>query len=217
MDHDELYEQLIAALMVPTVFPLASDILRPYAQLLADEGFPAIEVLARPLDKALEVFQELTPSDRRLIKWGMGTVCTRSAAQQAVEYRPDFIVSPAFSRRVFDVAANADIPYIPGVHSFQDVQNVIDHFEERGMRVRLLKLCPVFDITVEYLRSLRGCFPDIHFCPTGGISFDNYAEWKSIPGIVAPMSSQFVPQQWIEERCDDDIRQRLGQIRVLAG
>ena len=98
--------------------------------------------------------------------------------------KPDFLVSPAFSQRVLDAALEAKIPYIPAVHTFQDVQDVIDAFDDRGVEVRLLKLCPVYGLTRDYVRSLCGCFPGIVFCPTGEITLENYYDWKSTPGIV---------------------------------
>src|SRR5262249_6051118 len=126
--------------MVPTVFPCAADALCNYANALSSEGYCAIELLSRPPADALDVFRRICERpERQVIKWGIGTIKTADAARQFAQLRPDFFVSPAFSRRVLEVAFEVGIPYIPGVQSFQDVQDVIDAFDELGLTVKLLK------------------------------------------------------------------------------
>jgi 2-dehydro-3-deoxyphosphogluconate aldolase/(4S)-4-hydroxy-2-oxoglutarate aldolase len=204
--------------ILPTVYPTDVETLCRYADILHEEGYPALELLGRPHEQALTAMSRIVESPQRhKIKWGLGTVRNHAAARQAVALRPDFIVSPAFSRRVLDMAVQADVPYIPGVHTFQNVQDVIEAFEDCGLTVQVLKLCPVFGLTAEYVQALRGCFPGIVFCPTGEITFENYLEWKQIPGIVAPMGSQLVPKDWLDTGDFESVRHRLRQYRELAG
>ena len=141
---------------------------------------------------------------------------TRQDALQAVALRPDFLVSPAFSRHVLEVAVDANIPYIPAVHTFQDVQNVIDAFGDCGLEVRVLKLCPVYGLTHEYVQALCGCFPGISFCPTGEITLDNYVQWKRMPGIIAPMGSGFVSEDLLNAGDWEGVRARLRLLHRLS-
>ncbi len=215
--HDDLLHAIINAPIVPTVFPINSQLLERYATVLAQESFPAIEVLARPLDEAMAILEPvLNNPARHSLKWGVGTIKTRAAAQQLVKLKPDFLVSPAFSRHVLDVAAEAGIPYIPGVHTFQDVQNVLDAFDDLGLKASVLKLCPVYGLDENYIAALCGCFPGIHFCPTGEITMDNYLHWKKMPGIIAPMGSLFVPSDIIESQEPDAIQKRLKLLRRMS-
>ena len=215
--NSDLFNSILRAPILPTVFPAGAEVLCRYADALAAEGYPALEVLARPLDEALAAMREVfARPQRQVVKWGLGTLRSRDAAVGAVELRPDFLVSPAFSRRVLDVATEAGIPYIPAVHTFQDVQDVIDAFEEKDLEVRILKLCPVYGVTREYVQSLCGCFPGITFCPTGEVTLENYVHWKSTPGIAAPMGSRFVPREILEAGDVQPIRDRLRQLRRLS-
>ncbi len=214
---EALVTAVIEAPILPTVYPTEVETLCRYADVLHDEGYPALEILARPLDQALTVMREIARRPQRnKIRWGIGTMRTAADASAALELQPDFLVSPAFSRRVLQVTAQSGMPYIPAVHTFQDVQNVLDAFDELGLTVRLLKLCPVFGLTRQYVTSLCGCFPGIVFCPTGEVELDNYLHWKKIPGIVAPMGSGFVPRLWLENGDWPAVRARLRQIRSLA-
>src|SRR6266511_3112651 len=92
---DSLLERIAAAPVCPTVLPKPIEVLRPYAEALAAESFPALEILGRPMDAALDVFQQICQSKhRKLIAWGIGTVLSESDAARAAELRPDFLVSP---------------------------------------------------------------------------------------------------------------------------
>lgn len=217
MIHQDLFDSIVRAPILPTVPPLPAHILCGYADVLREEGYPALEVLARPLQDAVATVREVIGRpQRQKIRWGVGTMRTCREAREMIELKPDFLVSPAFSQRVLDAALEAKIPYIPAVHTFQDVQNVLDAFEDRGVEVRLLKLCPVYGLTREYVQSLCGCFPGIVFCPTGEMTLENYSDWKNMPGIVAPMGSRLVPTPLLEAADWPAVRQRLRLLRRLA-
>lgn len=213
----ELHSALVGAPALPTVYPIGAEVLCGFAEALAAEQFPALEVLARPLADALTTLREVfSRTERNLIYWGIGTLKTRADALEAAELRPDFFVSPAFSRRVLEVAVDRGIPYIPAVYTFQDVQNVIDAFDEFGLSVQLLKLCPVYGLTAEYVRSMAACFPGISFCPTGEITMENFAHWKRMPAIAAPMGSRLIPRDLLEQNDFVAVRHRLRQLREMA-
>lgn len=212
-----IFDEISKWPIVPTVFPCAVDALCDYAQVLSSEGYGAIELLSRPPADALDVFRQICERpERQIIKWGIGTIRTADTARQFAQLRPDFFVSPAFSRRVLAVAVEVGIPYIPGVQSFQDVQDAIDTFDELGLTVKLLKLCPIFNLSEDYVSALCSCFPGIQFCPTGEISWDNYQSWKQQPGIVAPMGSGLVPHDLIVNGDVEAIRARLQALRQMA-
>lgn len=213
---EPLWNRIITSPIIPTIYPDDPQAITAYAETLIDSGYMAMEILARPLDAALPVMRALSQWERRgEISVGIGTMNSAAIALEAVDVQPDFLVSPAFSPRVLEVAVRHDIPYIPAVRTFQDLQNVIDAMGDHRLRPRVLKLCPVFGLTADYIRALCGCFPGIRFCPTGEITLENYLEWMKMDGIVAPMGSGFVPASWILQGDAERIRERLRLIRRL--
>jgi 2-dehydro-3-deoxyphosphogluconate aldolase / (4S)-4-hydroxy-2-oxoglutarate aldolase len=210
-------ESIARAPFIPTVFPISADALCRYIEVLHEEGYSALEILSRPPEEALSVVRAINARpERKRIYLGIGTILTETAARRAAELRPDFLVSPAFSRKVLRVAAEARIPYIPAVRTFQDVQDVLDAFEEEHLPVRVLKLCPVEGLTIAYVNMLGGCFPGIMYCPTGEVTMDKIPYWKSSPAIAAPMESKFVAKEDILAGDADKIRGRLREIARLA-
>lgn len=114
------------------------------------------------------------------------------------------------------VAIEAGIPYIPGVFTFQDVQDVIETFAEYGLSIKALKLCPVQRATPDYLRMLASCFPEIVFFPSGSMPLEDIAMWTQFPYVSAPMDSKFVPREMLERLDIDEVRGRLQTIRLYA-
>jgi 2-dehydro-3-deoxyphosphogluconate aldolase/(4S)-4-hydroxy-2-oxoglutarate aldolase len=213
---NDIMDEFVELPMVPTFRPMADRLLAPLCRILHEEGYPFMEILFRPPDQALDTFRVLQDQpDRHLVRLGAGTILTRSIADQVLPLKPDFLVSPAFSRKVLSAAVKAGVPYIPSVRTFQDVQDVLEAFEEEGRTLKALKLCPVQGLDREYVTILSGCYPNIVFCPTGPLTLENYIYWMSCPCIGPAMSSQLIPQTDIESSNYDAIRKRLRLIREL--
>jgi 2-dehydro-3-deoxyphosphogluconate aldolase/(4S)-4-hydroxy-2-oxoglutarate aldolase len=212
---DDLAALLARAPAIPTLMPVCGATLSRYAAMLAEERFPALEVLARPVERLVPALREVFSAPERLVvRWGVGTVTTRAVAIEVVRLQPDFLVSPAFSKSVLQVAVESGIPYIPGVATLQDVQNVVDAFEDFGLRV--LKLCPVFHLSTTYVEALAGCFPGIRFCPTGEITIENFQQWAQSPAIMAPMGGALIPVEFIESQREGAFRERSRLLRRLS-
>lgn len=209
------------AFILPTlIYPACTDedTVCSYIRLLHEEGYPALEILCRPLDAALELFAKVSKrEERKLICLGLGTVTSRAAAKRAVELGPDFLVSPAFSKNVLEVAVDAGVPYIPGVLTLQDVQGVLDAFEDAGLSVEVLKLCPASEVDLSYVATLAGCHPGIKFSPSGGVSMENLAYWRSSPHVgAAIMGGMFVPQDVLENGNWAEARSIIRRAKEIA-
>lgn len=216
--YDRLSKSILESPIVPTVYPVDANALCHYAKILHDRSFQLLELLARPADEAMRVMREVMDRpEREKVLWGMGTVRFRKDAEAAVALRPDFIVSPAFSESVLDVATEAGIPYIPAGQTFQEIQNILDAYQRRDLCLRIIKLCPVFNLDERYVQSLRGCYPEVLFCPTGEVTMENLEHWSHMEGIASSMGSRFVPAEWIAARDHKSISDRLLQVWRIVG
>ncbi|MBN1555370.1 MAG: bifunctional 4-hydroxy-2-oxoglutarate aldolase/2-dehydro-3-deoxy-phosphogluconate aldolase [Phycisphaerae bacterium] len=200
------------------VFPRHDvDALCALIDVMADEGFRLLEILARPVEDALLLLRELNDRPQRAnVRLAVGTLKRAAETRRFAELQPDMLVSPAFSRNILDVAAEFDLPYLPGVCTLQDIQDVIDAFDEVGRDVRILKLCPVEIMTWNYVRMISCIHPEITFCPTGTITLGDLSMWRSLPCIGPAMEDHFVPSEMIDTGDEIRIRRRLQEIRRMA-
>ena len=217
MNHDVL-ESLKTAPIQCNVHPVLSvDALAGFAEILHEEGYPLFEVLGRPMDDAeplIRAFSE-TPQ-RKLLYLAVGTLKTQADAERAVALDADLLVSATFSRRILDVAVEADVPYMPGISTLQDIQNVHDAFEDVGRTVKVLKLCPVDFIGMPLVEIMATIYPDVMFGPTGTVELEDLPTWRQLPFISAPMQS-YIPEEMIAAGDWDGVRELLRKARQLAG
>ncbi len=211
-------EALAAAPAQLNIMPRFSvDTVCEYINVVHEERFPVLEILGRPMDDALKILAGVCERpERSKVFMAIGTVLTRSQAEQVVALKPDLVVSAAFSRRVLDVTVDAGIDYVPAVSSLQDIQDILDAYEDVGREVKVLKVCPVMLANIEMVSIFSAIFPGIKFCPTGTIELEDIATWKAMHWMGAPMERWFVPDSLIESHDWDAVRTKLRQIRVQA-
>ena len=51
---------------------------------------------------------------------------------------------------------------------------------------------------VDFLKAVNGPFPDLKFCPTGGINFDNASQYLSLSNVFCVGGSWLTPKELIE-------------------
>jgi 2-dehydro-3-deoxyphosphogluconate aldolase / (4S)-4-hydroxy-2-oxoglutarate aldolase len=102
---------------------------------------------------------------------GMGTVRSPSEATEAVVAGAQFLVAPGLDCATWRAAARINTPLIPGVLSPSEV------LAARRLGMRTVKLFPAAGAGPEYLRALRGPFPDVDFVPSGGVRAQNVVAW----------------------------------------
>ena len=219
MTEQEVFQRIAAAPAMINIHAVHTvETICRFIQILREEGYPAMEILARPsLENLLELVEPLNDrQERGQIILGIGTIKSGKATREVVKLKPDFLVSPAFSRRILDVAVEADIPYLPAVSTFQDVQDVLDAFDDVGRDVTVLKLCPVETLTYEYVRIMGSVFPGIVYCPTGTVTLETLPEWSRISCVGPAMESSFVPAEMLDKGQWQEAREVLRKIRRLT-
>ena len=101
------------------------------------------------------------------------------------------------------MAAASDLPFMPGVATASELMAAL----ARGFDI--VKFFPAVPAGgVAALKALGGPFPQVRFCPTGGVSQDNAAEWLALPNVVVVGGSWLTPASEIRGRAWDRITER---------
>jgi 2-dehydro-3-deoxyphosphogluconate aldolase/(4S)-4-hydroxy-2-oxoglutarate aldolase len=158
-------------------------------------GLPAIEAVARQVP-AMHV--------------GAGTVTRAHEMVQARDAGARFALSPGMSDALVQAALDCDLPFIPGVMTPSEVMRAREH------GFGLLKLFPAAQAgAVAMLKALAGPLPDMSFCPTGGVSLANLAEYLQQPNVAMVGGSWLTPAQAVAQGRWQDIT-RLAEQAVAA-
>lgn len=173
----------------------------PLAEALLEGGMRVMEITLRT-DAALGAIERIAKHLPEALP-GAGTVVHDHDVYAAKSAGAQFAVSPGFSEDLFTACrATHSLPLLPGVSSASDVV--------RATRVGLdvLKFFPASAVGgTKTLQALAGPFPEIEFCPTGGISPHNAADYLSLPNVICVGGSWLTPLSLQREKNWKAIRQ----------
>jgi 2-dehydro-3-deoxyphosphogluconate aldolase/(4S)-4-hydroxy-2-oxoglutarate aldolase len=158
----------------------------PLARALVAGGLRTLEITLRtpaaPL--AAEAIGEAVPE--AIV--GIGTVLTAQDMETARGLGAHFAVSPGATPELLDAAARGDLPFVPGVQTASEMMAAL----ARGFEVvKFFPAVPAGGIAA--LKTLAGPFPQVRFCPTGGVGEENFLDWLKLPNVPAVGGSWLAP------------------------
>ncbi len=176
----------------------------PIARALVAGGLPAIEVTLRT-DCALDAIGLLKMElPEALI--GAGTV-TEIAQLNAVKAAgASFAISPGLTPELLVAAREIGMPYLPGVASASEIMSGL------SAGYREFKFFPASAAGgPRMLKAWVGPFPEVRFCPTGGIEPSNLKDYLGLPNVRLVGSSWMLPRAAIVSGDWSEIENRTRQ------
>jgi 2-dehydro-3-deoxyphosphogluconate aldolase / (4S)-4-hydroxy-2-oxoglutarate aldolase len=126
---------------------------------------------------------------------GVGTLTRAVEIAGADRAGAQFGVTPGLTPELAAAARGARFPLLPGVMTPTEV------IAARLSGFNVLKLFPAHQAGgVGMLRALSAPFPDVLFCPTGGITRVSAPEYLGLPNVISVGGSWVAPQPMIDAR-----------------
>ena len=149
---------------------------RPLAQALVAGGLRVLEVTMRT-PAALDAIREMKQVPGAIV--GAGTVVTEEQFAQVVDAGAEFIVSPGLTKRLAQPIIASGVPFLPGVATAGDIMRGLD------LGLTHFKFFPAETSGgLKALKALAAPFYQCRFCPTGGISEANAADWLAFEKVL---------------------------------
>ncbi len=181
----------------------------PMARALLAGGIRMLEVTLRT-PQALACIETIAREVPQAVV-GAGTVRSRADAQAAARAGARFAVSPGYTKAVGQACRDAGLALLPGVASASEImQAQEDGFTE-------LKFFPAMQAGgPAMLKAWSGPFFDAKFCPTGGVTPQNAAEFLALSNVVCVGSTWLVPADALASGDWARITRLAGEARALA-
>ena len=177
----------------------------PLARALVAGGLPVLEVTLRT-PVALDAIRAMSRVDGAIV--GAGTVTNGRELAEAIDAGSRFIVSPGLTEPLGKAAKAADIPFLPGIANAGDIMRGLD------LGLTHFKFFPAMAAGgLPALKALAAPFGQCRFCPTGGISLANAAEWLAFDPVLCVGGSWVAPRGPVDER---QVQQLARQAATLA-
>lgn len=158
----------------------------PLAEALLAGGVKVLEVTLRT-PVALQCIEAIAKALPEALV-GAGTIRNAADAQAALDAGSRFAVSPGYAAEVGAACRAIGLPLLPGVATASEVMAA------SADGLSFLKFFPAMQAGgIAMLKALGGPFPDIVFCPTGGISLETAPQFLALPNVKVCGGSWLTP------------------------
>ena len=180
----------------------------PLARALVDGGLPVLEVTLRT-DAGLAAIERIARRVPDAVV-GVGTVTRADELHAAIDAGARFGVSPGLTPGLADAVRASGLPFLPGCMTPSEVMAAVSYGFDA------LKLFPAQQAGgVGMLKALAGPFPGLLFCPTGGVSAANAAEFLALPNVGCVGGSWVTPKDAVAAGDWARIRSLAAQAAAL--
>ena len=158
----------------------------PLARALVAGGVRVLEVTLRTPVAAEAAKAIMAEVPEAII--GIGTILNPDDLARAEKLGARFGISPGATPDLLKAAAGSNLPFAPGIATASELMMMLAH------GFKLAKFFPAEQSGgIKALRALAGPFPQVRFCPTGGIGEANAGTWLGEPNVVAVGGSWLSP------------------------
>lgn len=158
----------------------------PLARALVAGGIRMLEVTLRT-PQALACIEAIAREVPEAVA-GAGTLRSAADAQAAFNAGARFGVSPGYTSALGQACRDLKLPLLPGVATGSEIMAAM----EDGLSE--LKFFPALQAGgTAMLKAWYGPFGDIRFCPTGGVSPANAADFLALPNVACVGGSWLTP------------------------
>ncbi|MDQ0289168.1 bifunctional 4-hydroxy-2-oxoglutarate aldolase/2-dehydro-3-deoxy-phosphogluconate aldolase [Oligosphaera ethanolica] len=184
-----MFDRLRSYGVVPVVAVDSPDEGLRLCEALIAGGLPVAEITFRTAAAEATIREAAKRFPEMIL--GAGTILTAEQMRKAVDAGARFAVAPGCNPTTIAAARECAMPFAPGVCTPSDVERAVE------MGCSLLKFFPAEAAGgVAMLKALLGPYGHlgISFCPTGGVTTGNLAEYLAIPQVA------FVGGTWVAKK-----------------
>lgn len=165
----------------------------PIAEALLAADVKVLEVTLRT-PSALEVINTIAKHLPEAVV-GAGTVTNREQLQRSVDAGSRFALSPGSTKDLLQAGKESSIALIPGISSTSELMEAVDTGYGH------MKFFPAeASGGVKAIQSIGGPFPDVRFCPTGGINLNNVRNYLALPNVACCGGSWLVSDEIVKAK-----------------
>ncbi len=161
-------------------------------------GVKAIEV-TMTTPKAIETIAAVTDKYKGDVLVGVGTVLDAETARLAILAGAKFVVTPIMNPEVIRMAKKYSRIVVCGAFTPTEIVAAWEHGSD------IVKIFPTSSVGPEYIKDLKGPFPQISMLPTGGVTVENTGAFLKAGACAVAVGSNLAGNKAINEGLYDQI------------
>ena len=177
---------LSASPLIPVITVNPPDEALPLCQALVDGGIRVLEITLRTPHgiKAIEQVRKAIPD-----AWvGAGTVTGIAQYRDVEAAGAQFVITPGITESILEFGMTSEAPLLPGISTISELMLGYN------LGYREFKFFPA-EVAggIPALKAFSGPFPDVTFCPTGGIRRDTAKSYLALNNVAAVGGTWLTP------------------------
>ena len=184
-------DMLKSARVIPVMTVTDVDQSVDVAKALVEGGLSMLEVTLRTKDalKAVEAIAKALPK----AAVGVGTLTKPEEFKAARDAGAVFAVSPGLTERLAEAGKGSGIAYLPSAITPSEVMAA------REWGYTTLKFFPCKAAGgIGALKNFEPVFADVAFCPTGGLTMDDFRDYLALSNVVAAGGTWMMPANLVK-------------------
>jgi len=130
---------------------------------------------------------------------GVGTVLDSETCRMAILAGAQFVVSPALSIPVIQMARRYGVPVIAGAYTPTEILAAWDNGAD------MVKVFPANVGGPDYIKAIKGPLPQIPLVPTGGVEIDNIGDFLKAGSSAVGVGGNLVSKKLMAARDYDGL------------
>lgn len=162
----------------------------PLARALVAGGIRVLEITLRSAH-GLDAIRRVRAEVEGAVV-GAGTVSNCRELEQALAAGSEFVITPGLTPALLRAGVQCGVPFIPGVATVSELMTGL----EQGLDT--LKFFPAEAVGgAAALKAFGGPFPQVRFCPTGGIGPANIHQYLALASVLSVGGSWLTPDDLV--------------------
>ena len=183
---DRVRAVLNASPLIPVITINHPDEALPLCRALVDGGINVLEITLRtPYGlKAIEQIRQAIPE-----AWvGAGTVTSIDQYRQVESAGAQFVITPGVTDAILKFGVTSEASLLPGISTISEL--MVGY----NLGYREFKFFPA-EVSggIPALKAFAGPFPDVTFCPTGGIRRETAKDYLALDNVAAVGGTWLTP------------------------
>lgn len=188
----DVLHQLTSGGLVPVIRAESADIALRIVEALVAGGIRTLEITMTVPD-AMGAIRQVAERFGTSVLLGAGTVTSRALAEGAIDAGAEFLVTPCVVPEVIAVARQRGVAVLPGAITPTEV------FTAWSLGGDIIKIFPASNVGgASYLKALKGPFPQIPLCPTGGVNLQTIGDFVKAGAAAVGVGGELVSKAAID-------------------
>jgi 2-dehydro-3-deoxyphosphogluconate aldolase / (4S)-4-hydroxy-2-oxoglutarate aldolase len=207
--HMRIREIMKASPVMPVIVLEKLEDAVPLATALVEGGINVLEITLRT-PVALDCVRAIREALPQAIV-GVGTITNVADMGAAIDAGAAFGVSPGITDALLAEANAKAWPFLPGTFTPSDVMRALD------AGYRAMKLFPAKQAGgLDMLKALGGPFPQVLFCPTGGVDAATASQFLALRNVGCVGGSWLSPAELVINKDWTHIKERAQAASTLG-